>query len=276
MCATRKDSELEWLVKDHPETNPITIKPETVSHAAEQFSWVPLPYCSPPGCPFPIKSLALSVHVSSQTIHFLVLDKSPVLGPGRDSPSCNNWTAPTSDFTSVPSFTKDVFPSLTIQLQLFIFRAQLRYWKPSPPFLHKAGSTLFYCYLIPCCPHVVNFRLLKDKKLVFSIIYLFLAYCVCFRIFNNQESAWYIGVTIHFTFLLECNCFTMLCWFLLYNNVNQLYVCIYPLPLGPPSILPHPTHLSHPRAPSWAPYTTQQAPTSYLFYIWQCIYVAPL
>ena len=100
-----------------------------------------------------------------------------------------HWTTPTSDFISVPSFTKDVFPSLTIQLQSFIFKAQLRYWKPSPPFLHKAGSTLFYCYLIPCCPHVVNFRLLKNKKLVFSIIYLFLAYCVCFRIFNNQESA---------------------------------------------------------------------------------------
>ena len=63
-CATRKDSELEWLAKDHPETNPINIKPETVSHVAEQFSWVPLPYCSPPGCPFPIKSLALSAHVS--------------------------------------------------------------------------------------------------------------------------------------------------------------------------------------------------------------------
>ena len=66
--ATRKDSELEWLAKDHPETNPITIKPETVSHVAEQFSWVPLPYCSPPGCPFPIKSLALSAHVSPRTM----------------------------------------------------------------------------------------------------------------------------------------------------------------------------------------------------------------
>ena len=88
-CATRKDSELEWLAKDHPETNPITIKPETVSHAAEQFSWVPLPSCSPPGCSFPIKSLALSAHVSPRTIHFRVLDKSPVSGPGRRPPSCN-------------------------------------------------------------------------------------------------------------------------------------------------------------------------------------------
>ena len=89
VCATRKDSELEWLAKDHPETNLITIKPETVSHVAEQFSWVPLPYCSPPGCPFPIKSLALSAHVSPWTIHFGVLDKSPVLGPGRGPPSWN-------------------------------------------------------------------------------------------------------------------------------------------------------------------------------------------
>ena len=86
---TRKDSELERLAKDHPETNPIIIKPKTASHAAEQFSWVPLPYCSPPGCPFPIKSLALSAHVSPRTIHFQVLDKSPVSGPGRGPPACN-------------------------------------------------------------------------------------------------------------------------------------------------------------------------------------------
>ena len=87
MCAP--PSELEWLVKDHPETNPIIIKPETVSHGAELFSWVLLPYCSPPGCPFPIKSLALSADVSPWTIHFRMLDKSPILGPGRGPPSCN-------------------------------------------------------------------------------------------------------------------------------------------------------------------------------------------
>ena len=90
--ATRNDSELEWLAKDHLETNPITIKPETVSHMAELFSWVPLPYCCPLGCPFPIKSLALSAHVFPQTIHFQVLDKSPVSGPGRGPPSCNSLT----------------------------------------------------------------------------------------------------------------------------------------------------------------------------------------
>ena len=85
-CATRKDPESEWLTRDNPETNPITIKPTTASHVAEQSSWVLLPTCSPPGCPFPIKSLALSARVSPRTIHFRVLDKSPLSGPGRGPP----------------------------------------------------------------------------------------------------------------------------------------------------------------------------------------------
>ena len=34
--------------------------------------------------------------------------------------------------------------------------------------------------------------------------------------------------------LIGGNCFPMLCWFLLYNNVNQRYVYIYPLPAEPP------------------------------------------
>ena len=89
--ATRKDPESEWLARDNPETNPITIKPKTASHVAEQFSCVPLPCCSLPGCPFPIKSFALSAHVSPRTIHFRVLDKSPLSGPGRGPPCCNSY-----------------------------------------------------------------------------------------------------------------------------------------------------------------------------------------
>ena len=88
-CTSRKGSESEWLAKDNPENNPITIKPKTASHMAELFSWIPLPYCSPFGCPFPVKSLAMSAHVSPQTIYFQVLDKSPVSGPVRAPPSCN-------------------------------------------------------------------------------------------------------------------------------------------------------------------------------------------
>ena len=88
-CTTRKDSESEWLAKDNRETNPIPIKPETASHVTELFSWVPLPYCFPPGCPFPIKSLALSADVSPRTIYFRVLDKSLVSSPGRGPSSFN-------------------------------------------------------------------------------------------------------------------------------------------------------------------------------------------
>ena len=84
VCSQADDwSETTW------KANHITIKLETVSHMAEQFSWVPLPCCSLPGRPFPIKSLALSAHVSPQTIRFRVLDKSPLSGPGRGPPSCN-------------------------------------------------------------------------------------------------------------------------------------------------------------------------------------------
>ena len=62
VCTTRKDFESERLAKDNLETNPITIKLETASHVAELFSWVPLPYCSPPECPFP-KNLLLCQHM---------------------------------------------------------------------------------------------------------------------------------------------------------------------------------------------------------------------
>ena len=84
-----KDSESGWLANDNPETNPIIMKPETASHMTEQFSWVPLPSCSLPRHPFPIKSLALSAHMFPRTIHFWVLDKNPISGPGRGPPSCN-------------------------------------------------------------------------------------------------------------------------------------------------------------------------------------------
>ena len=72
-CATRKDPESEWFAKDNAETNPMTLKPETASHVAEQSSWVPLPYCSLPRRPFPVKSLTLSAHVSPWMIPFQVL-----------------------------------------------------------------------------------------------------------------------------------------------------------------------------------------------------------
>ena len=89
-CATKKDSELEQLAKDRPETNPITIKPEFVSHAAEQFSWVPLPYCSPPGCPFPKKSLVFSTRVSLDH-SFPNVRQEPSFWPWKGSPFLQHY-----------------------------------------------------------------------------------------------------------------------------------------------------------------------------------------
>ena len=82
-----KGSEWERLTTDNPDTDPITIKPEAVSHMAEQSSWVPLPSALH-WRPIPIKALALSAHVSPLTVHFWV-DKSLLSGPGRSLPSCN-------------------------------------------------------------------------------------------------------------------------------------------------------------------------------------------
>ena len=74
----------EW-----PETtwkaNPITIKPETGSHMAEQFSWDPLPCCSPPGRPFPIVFCFVSTCVSSDN-SFLGVRQDPTLRPWKGSP----------------------------------------------------------------------------------------------------------------------------------------------------------------------------------------------
>ena len=50
-------------------------------------------------------------------------------------------------------------------------------------------------------------------------------------------------VLFFLTSLLEYNCFIMLCQFLLYSKVNQLYVYIYPI--SHPSCISLPPFLSH-------------------------------
>ena len=78
-CARHQEG--PWVRVSGPrqrETSP-TRKPEAAA-GAEPFSWVPPPWCSPPGRPFPIKSLALSAQVSPHTLHFWVWDKSPLAG----------------------------------------------------------------------------------------------------------------------------------------------------------------------------------------------------
>ena len=67
----------------------------------------------------------------------------------------------------------------------------------------------------------------------------------------------------------------MLYEFLLYNEVNQLYVYMCPLPLGPPQYPPAIPALCHYRALSGAPCALQKLPSSHLFYSSQCLYDNP-
>ena len=48
----------------------------------------------------------------------------------------------------------------------------------------------------------------------------------------------------------------------------------YPHPLASPSHPPYPTPLGGHKAPSWSPCAMRLLPTSYLFYIWLCMYVS--
>ena len=149
--ATRKDFESEWLAKDNPETNPITIKAETAGHMAEQFSWVPLPCCSLPRHPFPIKSLALSAQVSPQTFHFRVLDKRPVSGPGRGSLSYNRvtnvterWQLQSLCFSHCSSFSRsNIYLDLNIIWSFIPFST----WRMFLPLIPV--STFYSIFWIP-------------------------------------------------------------------------------------------------------------------------------
>ena len=65
--------------------------------------------------------------------------------------------------------------------------------------------------------------------------------------------------------LLEYNCFTMLCEFLLYNEVNQTHAYTYPLPLDPPSQHSPPACLDHHTVPGWASCALSWVPLTMYF-----------
>ena len=77
------------MAKDSLETNPITKKLEPGSHEAEQSSWVPGPYCSAPGHPFPEVSCFVRSCVSSSN-SILSGRQEPTLRPWKGSPFLQN------------------------------------------------------------------------------------------------------------------------------------------------------------------------------------------
>ena len=81
-CATRKDW-VRMIGQRQPRNEFHYHKTQDGEPRGRALLLVPLPCCSLPRHPFPIRSLDLSACVSPWTIHFRVLDKSP--------PSCNKW-----------------------------------------------------------------------------------------------------------------------------------------------------------------------------------------
>ena len=81
------------LAKDNPETNPYSHKTWDCQPRGRAVLLGSLNLMLSATVPFPIKSLALSAHVSPWTIHFWVLDKSLFSGPGRGLPFCNTITS---------------------------------------------------------------------------------------------------------------------------------------------------------------------------------------
>ena len=89
-CTTRKDSEAEWLAKDNPETNPITIKPwEPCGRAVLLASLILLLSVQ---ALLPNKMSCFVNSYVSLDNSFLSVRKEPTLGPWKRSPCCNSST----------------------------------------------------------------------------------------------------------------------------------------------------------------------------------------
>ena len=105
--------------------------------------------------------------------------------------------------------------------------------------------------------------------ILFNLIFLFF--------FEYLQLMYFLSFFFFLTSSLEYHCSTMVCQLMLYNKANQLYIYICPrissLLCLPPSHPPYPSTLAGHKAPSWSPCAMRLLPTSYLFYIWECIYV---
>ena len=122
-CTTRKDSESEWLGKDNPETNPITIKHEIASRASLLVS-LTLLLSTPCSCPNKI-SCFVSICVSSDSSFLNVRLRAwswaligvggvPLPATNGDSLLCSNWHPNHLGYlgTSLPADGPDQWPQL--------------------------------------------------------------------------------------------------------------------------------------------------------------------
>ena len=90
-CTTRKDSESEWLAKDNPETNTITIKPETAKPCDRAVLLASLILLLSARVPFPNKiSYFVSICVSSD-ISFPSIRQELSVGPWKRFPFLQHY-----------------------------------------------------------------------------------------------------------------------------------------------------------------------------------------
>ena len=139
-CAPRKDPNSAWLATDKPETNPMTINPETVSHVAEQFSPFPSPSCPPPRQPFPIKALTWTALLSSDNL-FPSVRQEHTLKPWKASPFLHQKQYP----------GENIFKTLSCREG-----NRRRQWQPAPVLL--PGESHGERSLIGCNPGVAKSR----------------------------------------------------------------------------------------------------------------------
>ena len=91
-----------------------------MSHVAEQFPWLPLPSCSPPRCPFRIKSLALSACISLDN-YFPGVRQELTLGALRATPLSYSTTTCETHFIlaeNKPKCSKDQKPRDSCQSRM--------------------------------------------------------------------------------------------------------------------------------------------------------------
>ena len=106
VCATRKDPESETIRNQSHHRKTQDCKPSGRAVPLGSLTlllstWAPLSD----------KVSSLSARVSPQIIHFQVLDKSPLFGPGRSSLSCNSSVLKARSLGAISSSS----PAITLQ-----------------------------------------------------------------------------------------------------------------------------------------------------------------
>ena len=134
--------------------------------------------------------------------------------------------------------------------------------------LFNTCPTMFFFFTAFLTLNLFNEHQLCDRDSVKHMYIVSFMYCLFFFGF------YFLLLLFLKTSLLEYNCFTMVCQFLLYNKMNQLYITY--IPISPPSCISLPPSVSHPfrRSQSTKLISLCYAAAShYLFYTWQYILV---